>query len=391
MLIHHDSRDYDVAASEAANRARSIMEKKIADGRASAMRLLEHVHSSVPVDAVAKGAAFSFAASGDERGGITLQLGQGAPMGIHRHARAQIASKAGIPGNYLTDLVTAPEGWKRDLAAEILTKHFQQPTRSAGDDVSKARMLVRAVGGDANREVRAVLSDRYRRLDSRPLVDAFAAECHGLGAVPVEGTVTDTRIALKAFLPMVFEPVAHEVMCLGVEWSNSDFGAGKHALRAFVLRLWCTNNATMEDALSQVHLGQRLADGIDFSRRTYELDTRTSVSALRDTVRSLLSPAKVSELMATIKAADEKQVEWRNVQTLLQKRLLKEELKAAKDAFESNDVINLPAEKSIWRVSNAISWIAGKVEDEDRKLDLQRFAGEIIHGKREAVAADDAA
>jgi hypothetical protein len=70
----------------------------------------------------------------------------------------------------------------------------------------------------------------------------------------------------------------------------------------------------------------------------------------------------------------------------LGKKLLKEELKNVRDAFESEDVINLPAEKSIWRVSNAISWIAGKTEDQDRKLDLQRLAGAVIHGRQEDAA-----
>ena len=58
-------------------------------------------------------------------------------------------------------------------------------------------------------------------------------------------------------------------------------------------------------------------------------------------------------------------------------------MKLVRDAFEGDDVINLPAKKSVWRASNAVSWIAGKVEDQDRRLELQRFAGQVIHGKTE--------
>lgn len=72
--------------------------------------------------------------------------------------------------------------------------------------------------------------------------------------------------------------------------------------------------------------------------------------------------------------------------SLLGKKLLKEELKNVRDAFESEDVINLPAEKSVWRVSSAISWIAGKTGDGDRKLELQRLAGAVIHGKTKEAA-----
>lgn len=383
MLHHSSSTDYQVAASEAARAARSLMEQKIETGRASAVRLYETVHQAVPVDTLARGAAIRFSQDAESRH-VVLNVGtQAEELGIHRHALGQIASKAGVPGHYLNELVGAPETWKRDLAARILNEHYHGVEKVRSEDLSASRHLVRSVGG----QVRGFLSDRYRRLDSRPLLEAFSGACQELGAIPVEGTATDTRVALKAYLPMVFEPVPNEVMCLGVEWSNSDFGAGKHALRAFIFRLWCANGATMEDAMGQVHLGARIGESVEFSERTYALDQRASVSALTDVVKGTLGPKNVNTLLETIRAADEKKVEWRSVNTLLGKKLLKEELRAAKDAFESDDVINLPAAKSIWRVSNAISWIAGKTEDQDRKLDLQRLAGQVIHGKAEATEA----
>lgn len=379
MLYHHSNQDYQVAASAAAASARDIMERKLEGGKASAVALLEHVHSSVPTDTVIRGRAIKF--TSDD--GVTAFL-EGATdqrqLGLHKHALGQIAQKSGVPFAYLQDLVTSDQKWKQDLGANILNQHFSQ------DEVAGSRHLVRAVGP----QVRAVLSDRYRRLDSRPLLDQFAASCQEMGAIPVNGTVTDTRVALKAFLPMVFEPVPNEVMCLGVEWSNSDFGAGKHAVRAFIWRLWCTNFATMEDCLGQVHIGGRLAENVEFSERTYALDTQATASALKDIIKGALGPKSVSATLETIKQANEKELDWKSVSARLSKKLLKEEYKAVKDAFESDDTFNLPAGKSLWRVSNAISWIAGKTEDSDKKLALQRFAGEVINGKVDAVQAEAA-
>jgi len=387
MLHHHSSTDYNVAASTAATAARDLMQKKIDGGRASAAALYERVHSAVPVDSVVRGRAlrFGYGDPDSEADGrpLTVRVGDGEAMGVHRHALGQMAGKAGVPERFLSELVSAPETWKHELAARTLNDFYSRPVVDRGDDLAAKRHLVRAVGG----EVRGFLSDSYRRLDSRPLLEAFAEECNAIGAVPVEGTVTDVRVALKAYLPMVFEPVPNEVMCLGVEWSNSDYGAGKHALRAFIFRLWCANGACMEDALSQVHLGTKMVENVEFSDATYRKDTALSVSMLRDVVRGQLAPKGVHTLLDTIKAADEKKVEWRSVSTLLGKKLLKEELRAVRDAFESDDVVNLPAEKSVWRVSNAISWIAGKTEDSDRKLELQRLAGTVIHGKQEAEVA----
>jgi hypothetical protein len=377
MLVHHGSQSYDVAVSEAATKARALMEQKIEAGRASAAALWDHVHTSVPADAIVRGRGMKFG-SDLQQPGLMVQAG-GAPMTVHRYALGQMASKAGIPGQYLAELVGAEDPWKRELAARTLNDFYGRST----SELSTSRHLVRAVRG----QVRGFLSDRYRRLDSRPLLEAFADGCKELGAVPVDGTVTDVRIALKAYLPLVFEPVPGEVMCYGVELGNSDYGAGKLALRTFLFRLWCANGCCTEDVMSQVHLGGRLADNVEFSDRTYMLDTRASVSALNDVVRGTLAPTSVETVMNTIRAADEKKVEWRNVSTLLAKKMLKEELKSARDAFDSDDCINLPAAKSVWRVSNAISWIARTVEDPDRRLDLQRLAGSVITGKYEEAQA----
>lgn len=360
------------------------MEQKISDGRASALALFDRVERDAPEDMVVRGRAFNFISTAE---GLRLgfEVGQ-APDAyrLHNHALNQVAAKARVPAAYLKDLLGATETWKHELACRILNDHFTLAQAESNADASNHRHLVRTVRG----EVRGVLSDRYRRLDSRPLLDAFAGECKALGALPVEGAVTDTRLNLKAILPHVFEPVPGEVICIGGEWSNSDFGAGKHAFRAFIFRLWCRNGATMEDSLAQVHIGGRLSDDIEFSQRTYELDTRAQVSALRDVVRGVLSPRSTATLLETIRSANEKQVDWKGgLATKLGKRLLKEELKAVKDAFESQDVVNLPPVRSAWRASNAVSWIANATEDPERKMELQRLAGELINGRVDATEA----
>ncbi len=380
-LVHHSAtQTYQEAGSAAATAARKLMEAKFEAGRASAGRLFEHVHTAVPVDSIVRGTGFTFK---DTPSGLTMGFrGQENGLSIHNNAINQLAQKAGIPSLYLKELADPKsEGWKRDLAADILSRHFGNATSEEREDNSNKRHLVRVVNGQA----RAVLSDKYRRLNSLPLLDQFAASCKEVGAIPVEGSVTDTRLALKAFLPMVFEPVPNEVMCLGIEWSNSDFGNGKHAVRAFIWRLWCTNFATMEDSLAQVHLGGKMSDNFEFSQKTYESDTKTQVLALKDIIKGVLAPASVNTMLETIKQANDKNIDWKNTSAKLTKKLLKNELKLVKDAFESEDVINLPAGKSIWRMSNAISWIATKTEDADRKLELQRLAGEVINGKADAA------
>ena len=414
MLVHHSGSDYNEAATEAAREARKKMEQIIEGGRASAERVIDRVQNHVPVDRLAKGKGLRFGyaqasamqqaayigdpsltgQTNDE--GIPLQvaalLGEQAPAtdvvsddgpsrlvleiaesskeGIHSHALTQIATKAGIPSKYLAELTTSENPILRQLALEILESHYR------GTDNALDRYLLRSVDG----EVRGFLSDKYRRLDNRPLLEAFAVACQEMGAVPVDGTASDVRIAMKAFLPYVLEPVPNEVMLVGVEWANSDFGAGALTLSLVALRLWCTNKATMQNALRNVHLGRRLDENISYSDETYRLDTMATVSAMRDTVRDLLSPVRVNALQETVKAASAMKATWSSLPKKVLDAMTKSEAELARKLFdeEQPDIMMLPAEKTTWRASNVFSWLAGQTKDADHKLDLERAAGEVV-------------
>jgi len=116
----------------------------------------------------------------------------------------------------------------------------------------------------------------------------------GEGALPYEGYVTDTKIAIQAIMPEVYEPVPGEVVAFGLSLENSDFGNGALSLRAYLLRIWCTNLAITQEEMRQVHLGKRLDESMVYSQRTYELDAQTTVSALRDVIQNSSTPASCS-------------------------------------------------------------------------------------------------
>lgn len=369
------------ANSEQAARARSILDSKIQSGIASARATIERLERDVPTDQIVKGSSVRFVpAMQTEEGAdiivprVKMIIGEN-QMEIGKHAFGQVASRAGVPAGYLGDLAAAG-GWQTILAAHILGQHY-----GAGNGTRYISRSVRGV-------VRGWLSDSYRRLDARPLCETACEEFARAGAVPVDGVCTETRVALKAMLPTVFEPIPGELIALGLEWSNSDYGHSKHSLRYFLLRVACLNGATMEDLISQIHLGGRLPDNLRLSEETYIADTKASRLALRDTVRAYLEPAKIEGTLEGLRLANEHKVEWRQVQNRVGRRLLKSELEAARSAFEGADTINLPAGNTAWRASNALSWIAGHTEDASRRLELERLAGEVINGKNDDVAQE---
>jgi hypothetical protein len=51
----------------------------------------------------------------------------------------------------------------------------------------------------------------------------------------------------------------------------------------------------------------------------------------------------------------------------------------AASAFDGPDVVNLPAGNTLWRASNAISWIANAESvAAERRLELQELAGQLL-------------
>jgi len=365
MLIHHSKTDYNVAASDAAKHARTHFEGLISEGRKRAQLVLQQVHSQVPQDRIVRGQKLVFLPRETPQGHkLVIDFGETAET-IHRHALNQLSDRVEVPFGGFVNKFSEKGDWGAKMVADVLTRVYQH---------DQNKYLLRSVKGD----VRGFLSDKFRRLDSRPLLDAFAKAVGDLGAVPIQGYAMDTRVMLKAILPHIFEPVPNEVLAFGLCWSNSDFGAGKHAVQLIILRLWCTNYAIGEDLLTQVHLGKRLDDNFTFSQRTYELDTAAAASAVKDIVEHSLAPKRIDALCNVIKVACEESIDPKAVVMGLKKHLQKEEVQKVIEAFNSPDVQNLPPGNNLWRMSNAVSWIAGQTENEERKVELMKVAGDML-------------
>lgn len=338
----------------------------IAKGQTGAAAVVQHVMDNQPQDRIVKAGAMTFEPNHNSRK-VEIITPDGVRQGLHRHAIGQMAGIVDMPLKYVDSLQDEKEPWGRELLAESLQTIYH---KRFGDK----RYLARSASG----EVRGWLSDKYRRLDSRPIVEAFATELQRIGAAPYEGHVTDTKIVLRAILPKVYEPVPGELVAFGMSLGNSDYGAGQLELREYILRIWCNNLAVTEDTMRRVHLGKRLDDNIEYSQRTYELDTKTTVSAVRDVTKLALTAGDIEERMSAIQAANAHTLTPETATERLKRLLNKAEAEAAISAYKSPDVTNLPEGNNVWRLSNAISWIAHQSEDQERKLELARIAGEVL-------------
>ncbi|MAH44735.1 hypothetical protein CMI37_02850 [Candidatus Pacearchaeota archaeon] len=366
--LHYGNKTYEEAIGDAADHARKHLGTLVHQGKDHAEAVIKRIYNEAPSDTIVKGDRLRFTNTENDaikvhatREGRTLIE----PMDIHPHALNQLCERVQIPrvfANHLMDQTNHDDPhWGPNWLAENLTNLYSHTDNN---------YLMR----HHNNQLRGFLSDRYRRLDSRPLLETFVGAAQEAGAVPIEAYATDVKVAVKAIMPTVYEPVPNEVMAIGMNWSNSEYGAGAHNLEMFILRLWCTNYAIGSTCMRQIHLGRRLQDDIAYSEETYKLDTEATASAIRDVVTNSLGDNLINRMLGAVEEAYEEQVNPEEALKNLRKKLGKPLAKEVIGAYNSPDVVNLPPGNNRWRMSNAISWVA-QSKDVDTKLDLMRLAG----------------
>jgi hypothetical protein len=356
--------------------AHARLEQAIAAGIQRATPTIRQVLGVQPTDSVVYTPALGFEVGSDarvamrhfpQRFGGTPPSHDGPALSLHQNAWGQLLGRLGVDKGYADSLRVQGEdaGWRRSLLQRILNDH-------AG--YSEGRLLVRSVDSEA----RGILSSRFRRLDSRPLLDSFCGAAKAVGAVPYEGVHSDTRSSLSFILPRVIEAFPGEHVVVGLTWRNSDFGNGSFGISSFLLRLLCTNGMIGMSHVKERHIGGELPQDIELSSETYLADTSRAVSLTRDIVRGYLGDG-AEKAVSLIRKAHEKETTFEAAWKTIGRQLTKADREAAKIMFESAEDKLLPPGKTMLRFANALSWVANTVEDNpDRKLDLQRAAGQLM-------------
>ena len=300
---------------------------------------------------------------------MNMQSGQ---YTLHDNAIGQLADKMGIPSRYLRQLASGDE-WQRQLAATVLNEHSGWTQRT--------RVLIRTVG----QQVRGVLSDSYRRLNSVEILSAFVQEASQQGAVIADAYMSDTKVWAETILPQpIVVPTVKNgevVIFAGARFSTSDYGDGAVDMRAFLLNGACLNGMVRESVMKQVHLGSRLPDNLQLSNRTYELDTRTTVSAVRDLTRGLFSKDNIMQKAIEIQGAAEIDVDFDQELKRLVKAgsLLKSEGESVEKILMRNDPDDgVQGGATLWKLTQAITAHARELEPR-RSRELHEISGALLN------------
>lgn len=290
---------------------------------------------------------------------------------MHDNAVRQIADRMGIPQRYLCALATG-EPWAIMLAAYVLNQH--------SDWTQRSRVLVRTVGS----QVRGILSDSYRRLNSVEILTAFVQEASGQGAVISDAYMNDTKVWAETILPQpITVPTAKNgdvIIFAGARFSTSDYGDGAVDMRAFLLNGACLNGMVRESVMKQVHLGSKLPDNLQLSQQTYELDTRTTVSAVRDLTKGLFSKDNLMRKALEIQGASEIEVDFDHELRRLTSggSLLKsEKSEVEKILMRNNPEDGVQGGATLWKLTQAITAHARDLSPE-RSRELHELSGSLL-------------
>lgn len=303
---------------------------------------------------------------------LSVYVGEDNLYDINKHALLQYATKVGIPTAYIASLLTAGDPHKM-LAANILNEHAKFNPH--------ARLLIRSI----NNNIKGILSDRYKRLDSVMILNSFGESAVKRGAVVVDGFYSETKVFLEMILPkpIIIDTPKNGLVSLafGARISTSDYGDGKLELRSFMLNGVCLNGMVRESVMDKIHLGKQIDSSMLLSNKTYQLESQAASSAVNDFTSSILNTEYLRNKMEEVYIASSTSIDMEKEITVLQKssKITKEEQHGILSLLLTNNPEDgIQGESTVWKLQQGITAFA-RDSSEVRERELQEIAGDLTN------------
>lgn len=209
----------------------------------------------------------------------------------------QVASTLGIPAKYY-DLMAAQ---KPELLAQNVNAWF-------GDRDSS--YMIRSMDYGSGPVARALLSERYRRIDNMEIAAAVLPLFAGQEQYEVVSCeVTENRLYLKIVnhrLEMAVVP--GDYVQAGVVISNSEVGLGSVSVQPLVYRLVCTNGMVVNDMGERKNHVGRAAKALEdsfniYSDETIEAEDKAFLLKLRDVTTAAIEEGRFAQVVGRLQEA----------------------------------------------------------------------------------------
>ncbi|HRU99912.1 MAG TPA: DUF932 domain-containing protein, partial [Ruminococcus sp.] len=219
------------------------------------------------------GAAEAFRLDDD---GSTFNIGTDHSFGTTQLFHRQVASALGIPARYY-DMM---QKQKPELLADNVNAWFSDKGNS---------YMVRTLDYGSGQVARALLSDRYRRIDNLEIASAVLPLFAGQDGMEVMSCeVTENKLYLKIVNHRLEMACVGDRVQAGVIISNSEVGLGAVSVQPLVYTLACTNGMVVNSmGERRTHVGRAakaLEDSFNiYTDETLEAEDKAFMLKLRDT------------------------------------------------------------------------------------------------------------
>lgn len=276
----------------------------------------------------------------------------------------QLANFTGIPRKYYDRLrATQPELY----AQNVNTWLREEPSPR----------LVRTLDGSA----RALLSNRYRRLDNFDLMKNVLPEIAIPNLRVVSSEITERRLYLKVTATDIQAEVKKgDVVQSGVIVSNSEIGQGRIKVYPYITRLVCTNGMTVDTmGVARTHVGRAL----DSEDNAYEIFSDEALAAednafwlmVRDLVRASFSRETFEKIVDQFRTSAEIEIR----KPLAAVKELSKKIGLTEDESESclNNLLT-GGDLSAWGLANAVTALSDDATSYDRASDLEAAGWKVL-------------
>lgn len=302
--------------------------------------------------------------------GSALKIGDEADSPLHainEIAHDQLGTQLEIPAKYYNRMrKTNPV-----LLSENVNSWFVKNPKPK---------LIRMLDG----QVRAVLSNRYQRIENEQIANIVLPILMAEESVRVVSCeITDSRMYIKAVFPKIQGEVrTGDMVQAGISISNSEVGMGSVRVEPLIFRLVCDNGMIINDAkFTAVHVGAKI--GSDdllikyLSDEAIKADDTAVLLKTRDVVRASFNEVRFQQHLRLMVEATDDKLQGNPAEAV--KVLVKRE---GLTEFESGSILRHlieGADTSRWGLLNAVTRTAQDVSSYDRATELETLGGNILH------------
>jgi len=240
---------------------------------------------------------------------------------------------------------------------------------------SRELMLRTVEGHDINR-VRAIMTNRYKRIDNDVVANATLNKLMDMGAELKYSHYDGDNLNITAVLPKLEgEVVEGDFVQGGITITNSEIGQGSLVVKPFIYRLVCTNGMVAPEYLNQFyakHVGKMIID-IDNDDQW-----KTIVSKMEQQLELVANPELFEENLNKLKQATEQKINSHQIEVLAKNHGLSDVERAG--VFERlNHYVGETFVTSKYDLANAVTNLANDEEkSDDRARFLQELGGLVI-------------